>query len=762
MTNNIELLSQDENFTIGTKSNLSQILANVVSIGTDTSNVTLSIPQDISSSYNLILPVRQGASGESLVYGADGQLKWHDPTVLKQVVSVYGSRLTGNLITAIGTHDSPTYLDAYTANITPMSENSKIFVQFKVNYKAALSASNQISFYIKKTYDDNVSIYKESLFGPYNAAGGLVGQYISNLIDEPLTTSSISYQLGYKINGNVQISDTLGILGYDTSYNNTIFLQEFEGSGSNAASVWNKGADSNGLYYNDGTVHIGSSKNSLGSQNTLGVALELSGNLVGTSATFSGEINTNVIRANEGYFSSNTLYINNRPILKEDDNGNRNINTDVIVNDTTNGLTIKATGDNGNIILDPSGTGSIQINGDLQLSGNINAGTFIGDLSGTLTGIINDINLHNTKPSSINSTKIINILSNNFNEFNKPWYMDNSYNLTTGPAHGHNSTQRFLGGVLAPNGKIIFAPLASSYIGVYDPITNTYTDGPEHYRGYAAFHGGVLAPNGKIIFVPYQSAYIGIYDPITNTYTDGPVITPTGARFFGGVLAPNGKIILIPYWDTEYIGIYDPIANTYTTGESVGLEYGGFRGGVLAPNGKIILVPNTSPNVGIYDPITDTYETAGPVNGEISGPSYGFFSGGVLAPNGKIILVPSKSPVIGIYDPITNTYTDGPAHGLLNPKFSGGVLAPNGKIFFVPSVTTHAYIYDPITNDFYVGPQHGYTGSGGAFSGGLLAPNGKIILVPKNSTHIGIIENYSYKFTLKNVSDVYTPYFNKF
>ena len=238
-----------------------------------------------------------------------------------------------------------------------MSQSSKIFVQFKVNYKAALSASNQISFYIKKTYDDNVSIYRESLFGPYNAAGGLVGQYISNLIDEPLTTSSISYKLGYKINGNVQISDTLGILGYDTSYNNTIFLQEFEGSGSNAASVWNKGSYSNGLYYNDGTVHIGSSKNSLGSQNTLGVALELSGNLVGTSATFSGEINTNVIRANEGYFSSNTLYINNRPILKEDDNGNRNINTDVIVNDTTNGLTIKATGDNGNIILDPSGTG---------------------------------------------------------------------------------------------------------------------------------------------------------------------------------------------------------------------------------------------------------------------------------------------------------------------------------------------------------------------------------------------------------------------
>ena len=49
MTNKIELLSQDENFTIGNNSNLTRILANVVSIGNDTSsNVTLSIPQNIS------------------------------------------------------------------------------------------------------------------------------------------------------------------------------------------------------------------------------------------------------------------------------------------------------------------------------------------------------------------------------------------------------------------------------------------------------------------------------------------------------------------------------------------------------------------------------------------------------------------------------------------------------------------------------------------------------------------------------------------
>ena len=406
MSNNIELLSNTENFTIGTNSNLSEILANVVRVGTDTSNVTISIPQDISSSYNLILPVRQGASGESLVYGADGQLTWHNTTVLKQIVSVYGDTLTGNVVST-GIHDSPTYLYAYTANITPMADNSKIFVQFKVNYHAALSASNQISFFIKKSYDGNETIFTESLFGPYNAVGGFTGQYISNLVDEALSNNQITYQLGYKINGTVDISDTLGILGYDTSYNNTIVLQEFEGSGSNATSVWNKGSDSNGLYYNEGTVHIGSTKNALDSQNTTGVALELSGNLVGTHAYFSCQVNADIINAREGYFSANTLYINNKPVLNEDAAGNITVNTDVIVSDASNGLTIKAIGDNGNIILDPSGTGSIQLNGDVQLSGgNINAETFIGDLSGNVNAVTMTATTTTTNNLSLDGTAI--------------------------------------------------------------------------------------------------------------------------------------------------------------------------------------------------------------------------------------------------------------------------------------------------------------------------------------------------------------------
>jgi hypothetical protein len=59
----------------------------------------------------------------------------------------------------------------------------------------------------------------------------------------------------------------------------------------------------------------------------------------------------------------------------------------------------------------------------------------------------------------------------------------------------------------------MLAPLNSANIGIYDPIANTYTDGPVHGRGADAFNSCRLMPNGKVMLVPHDSANIGIYDP---------------------------------------------------------------------------------------------------------------------------------------------------------------------------------------------------------------------------------------------------------
>ena len=90
--------------------------------------------------------------------------------------------------------------------------------------------------------------------------------------------------------------------------------------------------------------------------------------------------------------------------------------------------------------------------------------------------------------------------------------------FTTGDNVG---TLSFYGGVLAPSGKMIFAPSGTSTlsVGIYDPVTDTYTNGAVHGEGFSAFAGAVLVPSGNVILVPLASDYVGIYDPDNSSIT---------------------------------------------------------------------------------------------------------------------------------------------------------------------------------------------------------------------------------------------------
>jgi hypothetical protein len=82
---------------------------------------------------------------------------------------------------------------------------------------------------------------------------------------------------------------------------------------------------------------------------------------------------------------------------------------------------------------------------------------------------------------------------------------------------------KWSGGVLAPNGKIYGIPYDSSGVLVIDPTTITTSilvDFPIHLLNIAEetkkWVGGVLAPNGKIYGVPYDSGSILEINPYTN------------------------------------------------------------------------------------------------------------------------------------------------------------------------------------------------------------------------------------------------------
>ena len=207
--------------------------------------------------------------------------------------------------------------------------------------------------------------------------------------------------------------------------------------------------------------------------------------------------------------------------------------------------------------------------------------------------------------------------------------------------------------------------------------------------------GGVLAPNGKIYGIPYSSTSVLIIDPVANT-ANTTAITGLGSgnKWLGGVLAPNGKIYGMPL-DASSVLIIDPVTNTANTTTITGLSgLGKWNGGVLAPNGKIYGIPYSSPSVLIIDPVTNTADTTA-ITG-LSGD--GKWRGGVLAPNGKIYGIPWNSESVLIIDPVTNTANTTAITGLSgSAKWSGGVLAPNAKIYGMPRNASSVLIIDPVT-----------------------------------------------------------------
>jgi hypothetical protein len=65
---------------------------------------------------------------------------------------------------------------------------------------------------------------------------------------------------------------------------------------------------------------------------------------------------------------------------------------------------------------------------------------------------------------------------------------------------------------LLPNGKVCLIPCNSAYVGIYDPVANTYANGPAHGQsGTGLFYSGVQLPDGRVVLIPYSLPQIGIY-----------------------------------------------------------------------------------------------------------------------------------------------------------------------------------------------------------------------------------------------------------
>ncbi len=191
---------------------------------------------------------------------------------------------------------------------------------------------------------------------------------------------------------------------------------------------------------------------------------------------------------------------------------------------------------------------------------------------------------------------------------------------------------------------VVFAPLNARVVGLYDPQTDTYRDGPEvpeqgHYL-FSDIH--VSSRTGEVIFTPFDSAHVGIYDPNKNEYVRGPPHQAgTTAAYSGIAELADGTTVMAPR-NARRIGLYDPTTRQFTKGPEHGEGAAAFMAARRWPNGPVLMAPYRASHVGIYDPSTGQYRS-GPSVTHVPVLSHGQrFSGAILTASGDQIVMPNR------------------------------------------------------------------------------------------------------------------------
>jgi hypothetical protein len=166
----------------------------------------------------------------------------------------------------------------------------------------------------------------------------------------------------------------------------------------------------------------------------------------------------------------------------------------------------------------------------------------------------------------------------------------------TAIAHGLSGGSYFSSGTVGVDGRIYMAPYGAAVpnVGIVDLTTNTFSSGASCITDAATasrYEGAVVMRSGNICFVPNRATRIGIYNPIANTWRDGPLHVDVSAvsAFTGGTLLPDGRVLMFPRGQ-GYYGIYDEVADTFLLGPYA-TAWGGSSftiSGVMTPNGTTV------------------------------------------------------------------------------------------------------------------------------------------------------------------------------
>lgn len=181
------------------------------------------------------------------------------------------------------------------------------------------------------------------------------------------------------------------------------------------------------------------------------------------------------------------------------------------------------------------------------------------------------------------------------------------------------------GGVLLADGTILGLPYAYNAFVSISATGGTVLDaGLPRTNADAGpfFEGGVVTLSQKVLLAPSANVFPGVYDPATQELTifDDAGVPPAirSDNFYAGaiLLADGESAIIVPRQATRMIHL-TPTHASYVG--PTGME--GHAGGLLLPDGRALLVPTTNgADFAVWDPANPSMVTSGQT------PRDGFFS----------------------------------------------------------------------------------------------------------------------------------------
>jgi hypothetical protein len=273
-----------------------------------------------------------------------------------------------------------------------------------------------------------------------------------------------------------------------------------------------------------------------------------------------------------------------------------------------------------------------------------------------------------------------------------------------------------------PDGKfvIIAGSTTTPNAQLYDPTAETVTNlgsVPTAYGANVNIGLGALAfkrPDGKFLFILGNAANTAgsgatsttvIFDPVANTFTQGPDLMATAGRGAFVIPLPSGRVLIAHGNFTTRTSVYDPVNNTMSPGPISTTAIGSGSVAIPRPDGTYFVVAGNSAETCtlvtttmLFDPFQMSFRTNTGVN-ITTGTGAGAFA--FQRNDGLYVIVHGGGTAAGcaatnrtvIYNPYNNRLIVGPtltAIPQVGPRFEGSyaIPRPDGSWTMIVGIAT--------------------------------------------------------------------------